>query len=487
MIKIITIFSSVFIAAFLGLNAQNVKPDTAFGTDGFSILDKQTNGWAVINSEIQTDGKLIITGINTTTNNTEYYSFVARLNANGSLDTSFGTDGYLTLFTNTDTYFTNIYLVPDNKIVIFYSDIGKLVKLTANGTLDSSFGENGILTISTDSEFYNSTSVLYGNDLYVIKDDYPNVFLQRINLITEQITTINTGALINETLKPKELYKGPNNKLIVKSVSENTNDYKFFLSLFDTDGTIDASFGTDGTIQVNTINNEEDYETTQNYITLDANENILLGTSIDNILKTTISKYNTQGELVTGFGSNGKVVLNTLVISSIKVLSNQIYLSGAKVEAGKLNLMFARLNNNGELDTSFNGNGVFVETSNTYEEWAESANIISDVSFVAVGEFKINDDVNGIYAAKYKVDPTLSIKDNALTKNKVTVINPMQSTFQYTSNKRIEKIELYSITGVLVRTITENDNSISSLASGMYIANFVFDTNDNELIKVVKD
>ncbi|HEX4035784.1 MAG TPA: hypothetical protein VHX66_15170 [Solirubrobacteraceae bacterium] len=101
----------------------------------------------------QPDGKLLVAGY-TNTNGTYDY-VVARLNADDSLDTSFGTGGKTIIDLGGSDYAKAIALQSDGKIVVAgtttsgsTSQIG-VVRLMANGQLDSAFGHNGVSLVSS--------------------------------------------------------------------------------------------------------------------------------------------------------------------------------------------------------------------------------------------------------------------------------------------------------------------------------------------------
>jgi uncharacterized delta-60 repeat protein/uncharacterized repeat protein (TIGR01451 family) len=101
----------------------------------------------------QGDGKLILAGT------TIYTDFaLLRYNANGSLDTSFGSGGFVDIdFGNTD-WAIAAALQADGKIVVVGSTDGPsgnsaLARLTSNGSLDTSFGNGG--TVITDVDEYD--------------------------------------------------------------------------------------------------------------------------------------------------------------------------------------------------------------------------------------------------------------------------------------------------------------------------------------------
>lgn len=114
------IFTILAVISTLYFNAQTIIPDNSFGTSGIYSFSNQTTGNSIIESVIQPDGKIIVAGqrINGT-NNSEVY--VSRLNADGTLDTTFGINGFFTGYQNSSAYVCNLYVIND-KIMIFYPD-----------------------------------------------------------------------------------------------------------------------------------------------------------------------------------------------------------------------------------------------------------------------------------------------------------------------------------------------------------------------------
>ncbi|RED46932.1 putative secreted protein (Por secretion system target) [Winogradskyella eximia] len=83
---------------------------------------------------------------------------------------------------------------------------------------------------------------------------------------------------------------------------------------------------------------------------------------------------------------------------------------------------------------------------------------------------------------------SLSVEEVS-TNNTVANIspNPVTNSFQIHSNKRIERVELYNITGRLIKTFNEEANyNISDLSAGIYIANIKTQLG-SQTIKIVKD
>src|SRR5262249_18000358 len=110
---------------------------------------------------MQNDGRIVVAG---TSGNFE----LGRVNSDGSLDTSFSFDGWVsTDFAGRSDYVSSIVIQPDGKIVVAgSSDHGLLndfavARYNANGTLDQSFGNHGKAT--TDFPLVNPWGLFEDN------------------------------------------------------------------------------------------------------------------------------------------------------------------------------------------------------------------------------------------------------------------------------------------------------------------------------------
>lgn len=135
--------------------------DTDFGTAGIvsgiqysdgSTTDEYTNIHAVT---VQVDGKIVVAG-NTDGTNRRYSAFISRYNADGSLDTSFATQGWALFDFGSGDFenvaFTDVSVIADGRIVASgYSTVPgqptlrrvSLVRLLSNGQPDTSFSSDG--------------------------------------------------------------------------------------------------------------------------------------------------------------------------------------------------------------------------------------------------------------------------------------------------------------------------------------------------------
>ncbi|MCB9135103.1 MAG: tandem-95 repeat protein [Anaerolineales bacterium] len=123
--------------------------DTTFDGDGIATTTFGTRDQAT-SLALQSDGKIVVLGMSDMGSEDDFS--VARFNSDGSLDFDFNGSGKTTVsFTSGDNDFgTGVAIQPDGKIVLGgYTDaVGTrnnfaLARLNANGTLDTGFGTNG--------------------------------------------------------------------------------------------------------------------------------------------------------------------------------------------------------------------------------------------------------------------------------------------------------------------------------------------------------
>ena len=162
-LRAITTAAVAFALALLP-TAAHANPgdlDPAFGTAGIvsgihysdgSTTDEYTSVQAVT---VQADGKIVVAG-NTDGTNRRYSAFIARYNANGSLDTSFATQGWALFDFGAGTFetvtFTDVSVLTDGRIFASgYSCVPgdcllhrvSLARVLSNGQPDTSFSSDG--------------------------------------------------------------------------------------------------------------------------------------------------------------------------------------------------------------------------------------------------------------------------------------------------------------------------------------------------------
>jgi uncharacterized delta-60 repeat protein len=122
--------------------------DTSFGTSGKVI---QHIGSAIdfgYSLAIQPDGKILLGGACSNGSNRDFC--IARFNSDGTLDTSFGTNGkVIQNIGSADDYGNSLAIQPDGKILLGgYCKNGSnddfcIARFNSDGTLDTTFGTGG--------------------------------------------------------------------------------------------------------------------------------------------------------------------------------------------------------------------------------------------------------------------------------------------------------------------------------------------------------
>ena len=144
--------------------------DTAFDTDG-RVLTGITGGYDYAYAmTIQSDGKIVAAGT-TSAGYAWYDMLVVRCNADGSLDTGFGTGGKVrTDFAGSADKAFAVTLQPDGKIVaagnaynVSNNDIA-VARYSTNGTLDTDFGTGGKVLTGFDKSWDNARAMAVRRD-----------------------------------------------------------------------------------------------------------------------------------------------------------------------------------------------------------------------------------------------------------------------------------------------------------------------------------
>jgi uncharacterized delta-60 repeat protein len=155
---------------------------------------------------VQPDGKIIAVG--GSFNGLDYDFAVVRYNENGTLDTSFGIGGKVTtpVGTNTTDGAADVALQPDGKIVVaggsgMFSGGGNfgLVRYNADGSLDTSFGTGGkVVTpvVGQGSDNASAVAILPGGKILAAGVASSNYALVRYNPDGTLDTSFGTGGKI---------------------------------------------------------------------------------------------------------------------------------------------------------------------------------------------------------------------------------------------------------------------------------------------------
>ncbi|WP_235116465.1 putative Ig domain-containing protein [Desmonostoc muscorum] len=313
--------------------------DNTFGNSGKVITDLSGSSTDIANGiALQSDGKILAAGYTLANSNFSNYNFaLVRYNSDGTLDNSFGIEGkVITDFNQSSSDNGNaITIQNDGKILVTgyttgfgFLDFG-LARYNADGTLDATFGNNGktFANFSGYGAYGQAIALQDDGKIFVtgyvsIGDGNDNFALARFNPDGSLDTTFGSSGQIITDFNGKNdssfsVAIQDDNKILVIGTTSNGTVNEFALSRYNPDGSLDTAFGTNGKVitQVSTPNayNFDDFAAS---VTVQSNGKILVAggaydSNFGSASNFALVRYNSDGSLDSTFGNGGRVVTNT--------------------------------------------------------------------------------------------------------------------------------------------------------------------------------
>jgi uncharacterized delta-60 repeat protein len=367
--------------------------DTTFGTGGKVVtpVGSGTASDAINDIAIQPDGKIVAVGYTSPTGPVSNI-FVLRYNADGTLDTAFDGDGKVITTVGTKRDFgQSVIIQPDGKIVVAGGTEGAIhydfvvLRYNADGSLDSSFdGDGKVVTSIMDRSDFAQDVALQADGKIVVAGDTENApsvnhmfAVARYNPNGSLDTSFDGDGKLTTFFRdvPRNdlayaVLIQPDGKILVggDSYSGFNADTDFALVRYNSDGSLDTSFDTDGkvTTPVSTTTSPDSIYA----ITLQPDGKIVaVGDAYEspNNDDSVVARYNSNGSLDTSFDTDGKVYFSFGTLTE-GLAAVEVQTDGKIVAAGSRNngssptgatgdVAVARLNANGTLDTTFDGDG----------------------------------------------------------------------------------------------------------------------------------
>jgi uncharacterized delta-60 repeat protein len=357
--KIIIILTFIIFHSSLTQAQQAGSLDLSFGTGGKVFNNLQTADMNKNKMKVGINGKFIISGKNGA--NT---LIVSRFNQNGVLDNTFGASG--TFSSAAISGLQNVYdlvILSDNSIIILaYSNdytVGCfIIKITSSGVLDNTFGSNGFKYFPNCE--YNSM-VLQSNEKivlggYVYTNSVYNMQVIRLNndgtydfsfgndgVNNDGISTIDFG--YNEG--GIDLNIDNDGKILIIG-SESTLGI-IFLVKYNIDGSLDNGFDGDGKLS---LTQAPLLASNPKSIVFQPDNKLIICSS------TMISRLEVNGTFDTSFDNDGFASYSIGTFSDVKIQKDGKIIMSLLANSNTLATGVARINANGSLDTSFDGDGL---------------------------------------------------------------------------------------------------------------------------------
>ncbi|HSV05128.1 MAG TPA: hypothetical protein VLI07_01370 [Candidatus Binatus sp.] len=236
-------------------------PDPSFGTGGITSTPVGSSTPQARSILVQDDGKLVVVGFLSSPGDDSV--FLARYDAQGNLDGSFGTGGIAVAMPPGGFQATNAILEPDGKIVVATSAGGDalILRYGTDGTLDGTFGAGGVATVDLGgvSDRAAALALEPGGDLVLlgaaVDPGTSDIALARLDGSGALDPTFGTGGIsrhdIGSLAPPVSLARLGDGKLFVSAGGYAGTPVQFtgeyFLRL-DASGALDPTFGTGGVL-----------------------------------------------------------------------------------------------------------------------------------------------------------------------------------------------------------------------------------------------
>ncbi|TAE79356.1 MAG: T9SS C-terminal target domain-containing protein [Bacteroidetes bacterium] len=445
------LFLMTFLVVYEAL-AQVGSNDPTFNVADFGARIGEGPNYDVYTSATQNNGKIIIGGVFTTYDGVTR-NCIGRLNADGSLDTSFNTGTIYNFMVQ------KIIIQNDGRIIVggSWSVLNKikakLVRLNSNGTLDTTFSQINM----SDNSFINSIAVQSDGKMIIggVFDSI-NGFnvnnIARINVNGSIDNTFNVGAGTNNIVNAVAIQS--DGRIIIGGAFTQFNSIpREYLARLNQNGTLDYSFYY-GTSHVESVAS----------IVIQGNGKVIIGGYRG------IDRLNPNGSKDTSF-SQGSLT----IFGSVSTIALQT--SGKVIVGGNLSLSayfnakgirdFMCLDTNGRLDSNFDhGLNSLLMYRNPQFEIKEIA-VQNNGQMIVCGSFNLVKDNGRNNIARVNANGTLDHSFNPPVKGLSDFVTSMVAD---SSGKIIITGEFTSYNGVsrnrIVR-INPNGSIDSSFNTGI--------------------
>lgn len=423
--KKITLALSLLIAQHF--YAQDGAADTTFGTNGVVVIP----GTNVTFYPQSQDGNILY----------QKNNVIKRLTATGQADATFGASGQITLDQpGTDGYYN--LLVKDNKILAFTGDeLGWpggweyfAGRYNTDGTLDTTFGTNGNLEIDMDdteggiyANFQNDDLIVSGNTVSS-GGSYNNIVARKIDMADGSSLPWSGQGALSFGFNVGTSSQGYNtSETAGKTLALSNGDFLISVRIVypsTTTATLRSGYirVRPGVNTPYTIVNSYDafYNVINSDIFADADDNVYFLTGASgspygtSFATNIVYKRNADGNLYNAFGTNGALTLS-LSIGDLKCDFSRLAVQpdGKIIVAGVTltptvafqneSIVMARFTETGELDTTFGNNGyvLYSVPNPTTSSWYNS-----------VHGLYLSPDASTVYLMGGNYDNTVILKYN---------------------------------------------------------------------------
>lgn len=419
-----TLHFLLVVSLFMDPNSLFAQPgslDSDFDADGRLTTTISSNWDEIFSVLVQPDSKILVAGYTNVGTHTDVA--LARYLPDGTLDNTFSFDGkVVTSVGNADDYGLDMLLQNDNKILVGgFADDNTLshdfsiLRYNNDGTLDVNFGNNGKVL----ADFANSSDKCYSialqNDGKIIAAGSTGSSQQDIALLR-----LNTDGSLDNTFsfdgKVTTDFWGDadfcysvavqaDGKIVVVGKSKKNFVDVMIVARYNTDGTLDPSFDTDGKLDFWIGPNQGDI--LKKILIQQDGKLLLAGYSYINVANYfALARLEADGSFDTTFGNNGKYT-SGFGSGSAECYDMALQPDGRILAAGASNagvnsfdFALLRLNPDGTPDITFDTDGRVLTDFTGNSEWCNAVCLQPDGRIVTAGTALVSGN-NDFAVARY--------------------------------------------------------------------------------------
>jgi uncharacterized delta-60 repeat protein len=409
--------------------------DPTFGIEGKVTTDLGSGIEEIHALVVQPDGKIVAAGSSWPGLGPHFT--LARYTTDGSLDPSFGDGGTVVtnLIGDEHDYASARALLqqPDGKLVAvgdaYQPDLGHsvfaLARYNADGTLDMTFGDGGKVLAAVDREPSISredeghAAALAPDGKIVVggvSGLYPQDFaLMRFNADGSVDTTFGTDGRVTTDFGASDTIQGvavlPDGKILAAGyggTEEGNENEDFALARYNVDGSLDSGFGKGGTVLTDVSTNRDEAAA----LVVRPNGKIVVGgpayvgvtlcaTDACRYFGYALAQYNPDGSLDKSFGQGGTAMQDFALSSADYAL--QLLSDGTLAAVGYMNdndFGLALFTPNGSLIDTLGKKGKLIARFGPYRDTAYAVALQPDGKLVIAGTATVDpqDILNGDFA-----------------------------------------------------------------------------------------
>lgn len=357
---------------FLSLGAEGGL-DATFGTGGVTSI-AQGSGCTVTALARQSDGRLVAAGYVQSGGTAGRDGCLMRFTSAGQLDSTFGSNGVVTVDFGTTSDWLNSLLILDNNLILAagfkygYGGATPVVaRIKTDGSLDSSFGIGGKLDVYRMSGQFGSTLLasadngfyLGSNSGAVMKYDKYGFWDSSYGSSGVAVTGISAS-----TAKGCFAH-GPDGSLLVGGARHIDGNSRGTIARLTSEGRLDSNFGTGGLVENNVSTT---YYDSYDVIEFDpvTNTVLALGTinsgNVPTAYKVFISRFKTDGRLDTDMGSQGTAIMDFGPLTNLahdfkRLPDGRLLICASYQEGNNGTVILSRRLANGAADLGFQSTG----------------------------------------------------------------------------------------------------------------------------------